>query len=159
MHLPIPVQGKWLRQVVNGFFNSHAVPTNRRGLCAFRFFVTDLWRQTLNPAFARRAEIIASVPGLGDQAVAGLIAWAPELGRIRNEAAAALIGAARLRRRQRRMQRPAIKGGRRKLRNLLYMPVMGAATQHNPVIKAYYQRLRSPRASKPRSLSSPACAS
>ena len=90
--------------------------------------------------------------GLGDQAVAGLIAWAPELGRIRNEAAAALIGAARLRRRQRRMQRPAIKGGRRKLRNLLYMPVMGAATQHNPVIKAYYQRLRSPRASKPRSL-------
>ena len=34
-----------------------------------------------------------------------------------------------------------IKGGRRKLRNLLYMPVMGAATQHNPVLKAYYQRL------------------
>ena len=27
-------------------------------------------------------------------------------------------------------------------RNLLYMPVMGAATQHNPVLKAYYQRLR-----------------
>ena len=96
-----------------------------------------------NPAFARRAEIIASVPGLGDQAVAGLIAWAPKLGRIRNEAAAALIGAAPYdddsgeRKGQRR-----IKGGRRKLRNLLYMPVMGAATQHNPVIKAYYQRLR-----------------
>ena len=35
----------------------------------------------------------------------------------------------------------SIKGGRRKLRNLLYMPVMGAATQHNPVLKAYYQRL------------------
>ena len=34
-----------------------------------------------------------------------------------------------------------IKGGRRKLRNLLYMPVMGAATQHNPVLKACYQRL------------------
>ena len=34
-----------------------------------------------------------------------------------------------------------IKGGRRKLRNLLYMPVMGAATQHNPVLKAHYQRL------------------
>jgi len=112
-----------------------------------------------NPAFARRAEIIGSVPGLGDQAVAGLIVWAPEFGRIRNEAAAVLIGAARLRRRQRRAQRPAIKGGRRKLRNLLYMPVMGAATQHNPVLKAYYQRLRSPRARRPRSLSSPACAS
>jgi RNA-directed DNA polymerase len=44
MHLPIPAQGKWLGQVVNGFFNSHAVPTNRRALCAFRLFVTDLWR-------------------------------------------------------------------------------------------------------------------
>jgi RNA-directed DNA polymerase len=47
MHLPIPVQGKWLGQVVNGFFNYHAVPTNSRALCALRFFVTGLWRQTL----------------------------------------------------------------------------------------------------------------
>ena len=79
--------------------------------------------------------------------------------RIRNEAAAALIGAAPYdddsggRKGQRH-----IKGGRRKLRDLLFMPVMGAATQHNPVLKAYYQRLRA-RARKPRSPSSPACAS
>ena len=31
MHQPIPEQGKWLRQVVTGFFNYHAVPTNSRG--------------------------------------------------------------------------------------------------------------------------------
>ncbi|HME83491.1 MAG TPA: transposase, partial [Roseiarcus sp.] len=92
-----------------------------------------------DPGFARRAEIIASVPGLADQTVAGVIAWLPELGRISNEAAGALLGAAPYdddsggRRGQRH-----IKGGRRKLRNLLYMPVMGAATQHNPVLKAYY---------------------
>ena len=36
----------------------------------------------------------------------------------------------------------SIRGGRRKLRDLLYVPVMGAATRHNPVLKAYYQRLR-----------------
>ena len=30
MHQPIPEQGKWLRQVVSGFFNYHAVPTNSR---------------------------------------------------------------------------------------------------------------------------------
>jgi transposase len=30
-----------------------------------------------NPAFARRAEIIESVPGLADQTVAGVIAWMP----------------------------------------------------------------------------------
>jgi len=96
-----------------------------------------------NPVFARRAAIIQSVPGLGDRAVAGVIAWLPELGHVDDQAAAALVGVA-----------PydndsgghsgvrCIKGGRRKLRNLLYMPVMGAATQHNPVLKAYYQRLR-----------------
>lgn len=41
-------QGKWLGQVVSGWFNYHAVPTNSRALCALRFFVTDLWRQTLS---------------------------------------------------------------------------------------------------------------
>ena len=94
------------------------------------------------PSLARRAEIIDSVPGLADQTVAGLTAWLPELGHITNEATAALVGAAPYdddsggRKGQRH-----IKGGRRKLRNLLYMPVMGAATKHNPVLKAYYQRL------------------
>ncbi len=48
MHQPIPVQGTWLGQVVGGFFNYHAVPTNSRALSAFRFFVTHLWRQTLS---------------------------------------------------------------------------------------------------------------
>ena len=38
MHQPIPVQGKWLGQVVRGWFNYHAVPTNSRALCAFRFY-------------------------------------------------------------------------------------------------------------------------
>jgi transposase len=96
-----------------------------------------------NRVLARRAEIVDSVPGLAAQAVAGVIAWMPELGRITNEAAAALIGAAPYDddSGERRGQRH-IKGGRRKLRTLLYMPIMGAATQHNPVLKAYYQRLR-----------------
>ena len=47
MHQPIPIQGKWLGQVVRGWFNYHAVPTNSRALSAFRFFVIDIWRQTL----------------------------------------------------------------------------------------------------------------
>ena len=38
-HQPIPVQGKWLGQVVRGWFNYHAVPTNSRTLGAFRFLV------------------------------------------------------------------------------------------------------------------------
>jgi len=47
MHEPIPEQGRWLKQLVTGFFAYHAVPTNSRALCAFRHYVTDLWRQTL----------------------------------------------------------------------------------------------------------------
>src|SRR5919106_270588 len=46
-HQPIPEQGKWLRQVVTGFFAYHAVPTNGRALGAFRYHVTNLWRRTL----------------------------------------------------------------------------------------------------------------
>ena len=47
MHQPIPEQGKWLRQVVTGFFAYHAVPTNIRALNVFRHHVTDLWRRSL----------------------------------------------------------------------------------------------------------------
>ncbi len=47
MHWPIPEQGEWLKQVVGGFFNYHAVPTNSRALAAFRHHVRVLWGRTL----------------------------------------------------------------------------------------------------------------
>jgi RNA-directed DNA polymerase len=47
MHQPIPVQGKWLGQVVKGYFNFHAVPTNSRALGVFRHRITLLWRRVL----------------------------------------------------------------------------------------------------------------
>ena len=47
MHQPIPVQGKWLKQVVFGYYRYHAVPTNGRALGAFRFNVIELWRRAL----------------------------------------------------------------------------------------------------------------
>jgi RNA-directed DNA polymerase len=43
MHQSIPAQGKWLRQVVTGYFNYHAVPTNRRALVTFRAEITRGW--------------------------------------------------------------------------------------------------------------------
>ena len=46
-HRPIPEQGNWLGQVVSGFFNYHAVPTNHRSLRAFRDHVVNLWRRSL----------------------------------------------------------------------------------------------------------------
>jgi RNA-directed DNA polymerase len=47
MHQPIPILGKWLGQVVKGYFNFHAVPTNSRALGVFRHRVTKLWRRVL----------------------------------------------------------------------------------------------------------------
>ena len=46
MHEPPYRQGQWLGQVVQGWFNYHAVPTNIRVLSAFRFNVVDLWQRS-----------------------------------------------------------------------------------------------------------------
>src|SRR6267154_5440284 len=48
MHQSIPEQGKWLKQVITGFFNYHAVPTNWNALGAFRAEITERWRRTLS---------------------------------------------------------------------------------------------------------------
>jgi hypothetical protein len=47
MHEPVERQGLWLRRVVQGWLNYHALPTNFRALCAFHHHVKDLWRRTL----------------------------------------------------------------------------------------------------------------
>jgi RNA-directed DNA polymerase len=47
MHQPIPEQGRWLGQVVRGYFAYHAVPTNRASIAAFRRYVVRLWLRTL----------------------------------------------------------------------------------------------------------------
>lgn len=47
MHQPVAEQGRWLRQVVQGYNAYHAVPTNLRAVGTFRHHVADLWRRTL----------------------------------------------------------------------------------------------------------------
>jgi transposase len=94
------------------------------------------------PNFAELAEIIESVPGLGRTTSAALIAAMPELGQANNKIVASLLGVAPYdddsgRRRGERH----IKGGRRRTRNIFYMACLGAATRHNPVLKAFYDRL------------------
>lgn len=46
-HQSIPEQGKWLGQVVRGFFAYHAVPTNYRALVVFRVRIAQLWKCAL----------------------------------------------------------------------------------------------------------------
>jgi transposase len=92
--------------------------------------------------FAARQRIIQSVPGLGPRFAAGAIAWLPELGQIGSKPAAALVGIAPYDEDSGAHHGERhIKGGRREIRNLLYMASL-AATRCNPVIKAHYQQLR-----------------
>jgi len=46
-HQAIPLQGEWLRSVVSGYFNYHAVPTNSRALTVFHYHIRRLWLRTL----------------------------------------------------------------------------------------------------------------
>ena len=48
MHDAVPEVGKWLRSVVQGYFNYHAVPGNGPVLLAFRDAVKRYWWQTLS---------------------------------------------------------------------------------------------------------------
>jgi group II intron reverse transcriptase/maturase len=47
MHEPVAQTGRWLKSVMQGYFNYHAVPDNMDRLSVFRFRVTRLWRQAL----------------------------------------------------------------------------------------------------------------
>ena len=71
MHQPIPVQGRWLTQVVSGYFAYHAVPTNGRALLAFRHQVTNLWRRTLRRRSQKDGFTWARITRLADD-------WLPE---------------------------------------------------------------------------------
>ena len=46
-HEPIPTVGQWLRHVVQGYFNYHAVPGNLKRLDGFRREVYRAWRHAL----------------------------------------------------------------------------------------------------------------
>ena len=47
MHQTIRVQGTWLKSVVRGYFNYHAIPGNADALNAFRKQISRLWYRTL----------------------------------------------------------------------------------------------------------------
>jgi len=59
-HQPSPEQGKWLGQVVRGFFAYHAVPTNSTALMAFRHQVTDLRATFASAAQPERSDYLGA---------------------------------------------------------------------------------------------------
>jgi transposase len=98
---------------------------------------------TQHAGLRRRAELLASIPGIGQVTAAVLIAEMPELGSIGNKQVAALAGVAPFVHDSGQMRGQAhIMGGRLSVRCALYMATI-SAIRANPPIKAFYQRLRS----------------
>jgi transposase len=95
-----------------------------------------------SPIWRVRARILRSVPGIGPNTSAKLLASLPELGRLNPREIAKLVGVAPLNDDSgTRHGRRAIWGGRASVRQTLYMATL-VAVRHNPVLAAFYQRLR-----------------
>lgn len=91
------------------------------------------WRQ--------RKQLLLSVPGVGDTLAYTLLGDMPELGELSQKQIAALTGVAPFNRDSGSQRgRRRIRGGRAGVRTVLFMATL-SATQHNPVIRAFYQRL------------------
>jgi len=95
-----------------------------------------------SPAWRVKDDLLQSVPGIGPTVARTLLAELPELGHLDRRAIAALVGVAPMNRESGRWRgRRFIRGGRASLRAALYMAALVAA-RHNPVLRAFYQRLR-----------------
>src|SRR5206468_11025502 len=108
-----------------------------------------------SPAWRERDELLQSVLGIGPVVARTLLAELPELGHLPRRAIAKLVGVAPVNCdsgtwRGRRM----IRGGRARVRTVLYMATL-VATRWNPVIKTFYERLVA--AGKPKKLAIIAC--
>jgi transposase len=84
---------------------------------------------------------LLSFPGVGKVIAATLLALLPELGHLSRQQIGTLVGVAPLNRDSGQMQgKRTIFGGRAAVRQMLYIAAL-VAVQHNPVIKAFYERL------------------
>jgi transposase len=102
-----------------------------------------------------RFELVKSVPGVGDQTAATLVAELPELGHLNRQQVSALVGVAPFNCDSGQFSgRRRIWGGRASVRNVLYMAAL-SASRHNPVIREFAARLKA--VGKPAKLVLTAC--
>lgn len=95
-----------------------------------------------SPMWREKENLLRSFPGIGPATAMAIIAELPELGTLSRQKIAALVGVAPINRDSGKLRgKRAIWGGRRQLRTTLYMAALVAA-RFNPVIRAFYQRLR-----------------
>jgi transposase len=95
-----------------------------------------------SPLWREKDNLLQSVPGVGRITSITLLAELPELGTLNRHQVATLVGVAPLNRDSGAYRgRRTILGGRARVRAVLYMSAL-VAVKHNPVLQAYYERLR-----------------
>jgi transposase len=95
-----------------------------------------------SPVWRAKDDLLQSMPGVGPVLATTLLASVPELGTLNRRQVAALVGVAPLNRESGTWRgKRTVWGGRAPVRAVLYMGALVAA-RHNPVLKAFYQRLR-----------------
>lgn len=94
-----------------------------------------------NTEIQKKVDRLTSVQGVGLQTATVALAYMPELGNLSNKQAAALVGVAPYNKDSgNHSGYRSIKGGRRQVRNILYMAAI-SATRFNPILKTFYEHL------------------
>jgi transposase len=108
---------------------------------------TPIWRE--------QEDLLTSVPGIGSTTARTLLADLPELGTLDRRKIAALVGVAPFNRDSGTLRgKRTVWGGRAAVRATLYMATL-VASRWNPVIAAFYRRLRA--TGKPAKVALTAC--
>lgn len=95
----------------------------------------------LQEHFKTQHDLLDSVSGVGAVTIVTLTALLPELGKLQRRQIGKLVGVAPLPRDSGQHKgKRSIWGGRSDVRSVLYMAAL-SAKQHNPVIRAFYERL------------------
>jgi transposase len=94
-----------------------------------------------SPIWREKENLLRSVPGVGPIIARTLLAEMPELGNLDRREIASLAGLAPWTRQSGRWRgKSFIGGGRSSVRAILFVAAMGGA-RHNPILKAFHQRL------------------
>jgi transposase len=118
----------------------------RRLVVALQKELTDLDGQINDeirgsPAWRDKEDLLRSAPGVGPVVSRTLVAELPELGNLDRRQIAALAGLAPWTRQSGKWKgKSFIGGGRTSVRTALFMAAL-VASRHNPVLKAFHQRL------------------
>jgi transposase len=93
------------------------------------------------PVWKEKDALLQSVPGVGPVTSTTLLGMLPELGQLNRQEIAALVGVAPVNKDSGKKQgKRRVYGGRASVRSVLYMAAL-AATNFNPVIRKFYERL------------------